>query len=59
MSNEAFEPRLVGFLCNWCSYTGADLAGTARMAYAPNMRIIRKLGPLLSMNGGKDEQREA
>jgi len=28
MSNEAFEPKLVGFLCNWCSYTGADLAGT-------------------------------
>jgi len=41
MSNRAFEPRLVGFLCNWCSYTGADLAGTARMVYAPNMRIIR------------------
>jgi len=41
MSNGAFEPRLVGFLCNWCSYTGADLAGTARMTYAPNMRIIR------------------
>ncbi len=41
MSNGAFEPRLVGFLCNWCSYTGADLAGTARMIYAPNMRIIR------------------
>jgi F420-non-reducing hydrogenase iron-sulfur subunit len=41
MSNGSFEPRLIGFLCNWCSYTGADLAGTARMAYAPNMRIIR------------------
>lgn len=41
MSNGTFEPRLVGFLCNWCSYTGADLAGTARMAYAPNLRIIR------------------
>jgi len=41
MSNEAFEPKLVGFLCNWCSYTGADLAGTARMVYAPNLRIIR------------------
>lgn len=41
MSNEAFEPKLVGFLCTWCSYTGADLAGTARMAYAPNVRIIR------------------
>jgi F420-non-reducing hydrogenase iron-sulfur subunit len=41
MSNGIFEPRLVGFLCNWCSYTGADLAGTARMIYAPNVRIIR------------------
>ncbi len=41
MSNAIFEPRLVGFLCNWCSYTGADLAGTARMMYAPNIRIIR------------------
>ncbi|OGD28729.1 MAG: methyl-viologen-reducing hydrogenase subunit delta [Candidatus Aminicenantes bacterium RBG_13_63_10] len=41
MSPENFEPRLVGFLCNWCSYTGADLAGTSRMAYAPNLRIIR------------------
>lgn len=36
-----FEPRIVAFLCNWCSYTGADLAGTSRMKYAPNIRIIR------------------
>jgi len=41
MINKSFEPKLVGFLCNWCSYTGADLAGTARMTYAPNLRIIR------------------
>ena len=41
MSNESYEPKIVGFLCNWCSYTGADLAGTARMTYAPNVRIIR------------------
>ena len=41
MSQEHFEPKLVGFLCTWCSYTGADLAGTARMMYAPNVRIIR------------------
>jgi F420-non-reducing hydrogenase iron-sulfur subunit len=41
MDQANFEPRLVGFLCTWCSYTGADLAGTARMAYAPNLRIIR------------------
>jgi F420-non-reducing hydrogenase iron-sulfur subunit len=36
-----FEPRIVGFLCNWCSYTGADLAGTARIKYSPNIRSIR------------------
>ncbi len=37
----AFEPRIVGFLCNWCSYTGADLAGTSRIKYPHNIRIIR------------------
>ena len=36
-----WEPRIVGFLCNWCSYTGADLAGTSRLQYPPNVRIIR------------------
>jgi len=36
-----FEPKIVGILCNWCSYTGADLAGTARIKYAPNVRVIR------------------
>jgi len=36
-----FEPRIVGFLCNWCSYAGADLAGTSRTAYPPNIRIVR------------------
>jgi F420-non-reducing hydrogenase iron-sulfur subunit len=37
----SFEPRIIGFLCNWCSYTGADLAGTARMKYPANMLSIR------------------
>lgn len=37
----AFEPTIVSFLCNWCSYTGADLAGTSRIPYAPNLRTIR------------------
>jgi F420-non-reducing hydrogenase iron-sulfur subunit len=37
----SFEPKIVGFLCNWCSYAGADLAGTSRIHYAPNVRIIR------------------
>ena len=36
-----WEPTIVGFLCNWCAYQGADLAGTSRMAYAPNIRIVR------------------
>ena len=38
---DEFEPKIVGFLCNWCSYAGADLAGTSRRKYAPNVRIIR------------------
>ena len=37
----SYEPKLVGFLCNWCSYTGADLAGTSRIQYPPNIRIVR------------------
>ncbi|MCX7836068.1 MAG: hydrogenase iron-sulfur subunit [bacterium] len=36
-----FTPRIVAFFCNWCTYTASDLAGTARMTYAPNARIIR------------------
>jgi F420-non-reducing hydrogenase iron-sulfur subunit len=36
-----FEPRIVAFFCNWCTYTATDLAGTARMTYAPNVRVIR------------------
>lgn len=36
-----FEPRIVAFFCNWCTYTAADLAGTARMTYAPHVRVIR------------------
>lgn len=39
----AFEPRIVAFLCNWCTYTGADLAGTSRLQYPPNVRIIRTM----------------
>ena len=43
MSNteEKFEPLIIGFCCNWCSYAGADLAGTSRIQYPPNIRIIR------------------
>jgi coenzyme F420-reducing hydrogenase delta subunit len=36
-----FEPKVLGFLCNWCSYAGADLAGVSRIQYPPNMRVIR------------------
>ncbi len=41
MDNAAFEPRIVGFACNWCAYSAADLAGVSRMQYPPNIRIIR------------------
>ncbi|MBD3323851.1 hydrogenase iron-sulfur subunit [candidate division KSB3 bacterium] len=36
-----WEPKIVAFLCNWCSYAGADLAGVSRLQYGPNIRIIR------------------
>lgn len=39
--SDDYQPIIVGFLCNWCSYRAADLAGTARLHYAPNMRPIR------------------
>jgi len=39
--NKQFEPKIVAFFCNWCTYTAADLAGTSRMTYKPNIRIIR------------------
>lgn len=38
---EEFEPKILAFCCNWCSYAGADLAGTSRIQYPPNARIIR------------------
>jgi len=37
----SFEPNIVGFLCNWCSYAGADLAGTSRLKYPANIKTIR------------------
>jgi len=39
--NDDFEPRIIGFFCNWCTYAGADLAGTSRIQYPPNVRVIR------------------
>ncbi len=41
MSEAKFEPRIVAFFCNWCTYLAADLAGTSRMKYPPNARVIR------------------
>jgi len=40
-SDKKWEPKIVAFLCNWCSYAGADLAGVSRFQYPPNIRIIR------------------
>ncbi len=41
MTESEFKPKIVGFLCNWCSYAGADLAGVSRIQYPPNLRIVR------------------
>lgn len=38
---EQFEPNIIAFLCNWCSYAGSDLAGTSRIKYPPNVKSIR------------------
>ena len=62
VSSEAFEPRIVAFVCNWCTYAGADLAGTSRLQYAPNVRIIKlpctgRIDPLFvlkAFEGGAD-----
>jgi F420-non-reducing hydrogenase iron-sulfur subunit len=53
--SEQFEPNIVAFLCNWCSYAGADLAGTSRMQYAANVNTIRvmcsgRVNPLYVIN---------
>ena len=60
--SDQFEPVIVGFTCNWCSYRAADTAGTARVKYAPNVRLIRlmcsgRLDPTFVMKalaGGAD-----
>jgi F420-non-reducing hydrogenase iron-sulfur subunit len=38
---KAFEPKILAFLCNWCAYAGADLAGVSRLQYPPSLRTIR------------------
>jgi len=42
-NTNGFEPKIVGFLCNWCAYSGADLAGVSRIQSSPNIRIIRTM----------------
>jgi F420-non-reducing hydrogenase iron-sulfur subunit len=54
-----FEPKIVGFFCSWCSYASADLAGTSRMTYAANVRIIRvpcsgRVDPLFVLKAFKE-----
>lgn len=41
VNQESFEPKVIAFVCNWCTYLGADLAGTNRLEYPANIRIIR------------------
>lgn len=43
MSDSTFEPRILGILCTWCSYSGADGAGQARAEYPPNVEVVRVL----------------
>ena len=55
MVNNDFEPNIIGFCCNWCSYAGADLAGTSRLQYPPNLKIIRvmcsgRVNPIFVIN---------
>ncbi len=55
MSKDEFKPNIVAFLCNWCSYAGADLAGTSRLEYPPNVKIIRvmcsgRVNPMFVVN---------
>ncbi len=53
--SEQYEPNIVAFLCNWCSYAGADLAGTSRVHYTSNLNVIRvmcsgRVNPLFAVN---------
>ena len=55
MSKSEFDPNIIAFLCNWCSYAGADLAGTSRMQYPPNVKVVRvmcssRINPLFLVN---------
>ena len=57
---EEFEPKIVAFLCNWCAYAGADLAGVSRLQYPPNIRTVRvmcsgRVDPLFVLKAFKQE----
>jgi F420-non-reducing hydrogenase iron-sulfur subunit len=60
--SEQYEPVIIGFTCNWCSYRAADMAGTARIKYPPNVRLVRlmcsgRLDPMFvlkALSGGAD-----
>lgn len=52
--SDKFEPKIMAFVCNWCTYAGADLAGTSRMEYKPNVRVVKlpctgRIDPLFIM----------
>lgn len=54
-----FEPKIIAFLCNWCSYGGADLAGVSRIQYPPNIRVVRvpcsgRMNPLFILTALKN-----
>jgi F420-non-reducing hydrogenase iron-sulfur subunit len=54
-----FEPKIVAFLCNWCAYAGADLAGVSRLQYPPSIRTVRvmcsgRVDPLFVLEALKD-----
>jgi F420-non-reducing hydrogenase iron-sulfur subunit len=56
--NKSFEPKILAFLCNWCAYAGADLAGVSRLQYPPTIRSIRvmcsgRVDPVYIVNGLK------
>lgn len=59
MTKSEYRPRIVGFLCNWCSYAGADLAGVSRIQYPPTLRIVRvmcsgRIDPAFILEAFKD-----
>lgn len=58
MMSDSFEPKILAFLCNWCAYAGADLAGVSRLQYPPTIRTVRvmcsgRVDPTYVTNGLK------